>query len=80
MNEDNAGPAAGWYLTADQLKFLRTVPYHYNAWSMSALDRTVFQPWVAPTNHSSDCCSDEPNTGSGHAWSNSSQNAFQPSS
>jgi hypothetical protein len=44
MDVDNAGLAAGWYLTADQLEFLRTIPYHYNAWSMSALDRTVFQP------------------------------------
>jgi hypothetical protein len=43
-NVDNAELGAGWYLTAPQLRFLRTVPYHYNAWSMSILDRVVFQP------------------------------------
>ena len=45
-NVNKAAPAAGWYLTASQMQFLRTVPYHYNAWSRSVLERIFFQPYV----------------------------------
>jgi hypothetical protein len=41
---DNVAVSAGWYLTAPQMQFLRTVPYHYNAWSRSILERIFFQP------------------------------------
>uniref|UniRef100_A0A1Y1NGY4 Uncharacterized protein n=1 Tax=Photinus pyralis TaxID=7054 RepID=A0A1Y1NGY4_PHOPY len=34
----------GWIYTCSELDFLRTVPYHYNAWSNSVLERYFFHP------------------------------------
>lgn len=36
----------GWIYTCSELDFLRTVPYHYNAWSNSVLERYFFHPCV----------------------------------
>lgn len=36
----------GWVYTCSELDFLRTVPYHYNAWSNSVLERYFFHPCV----------------------------------
>lgn len=36
----------GRIYTCSELDFLRTVPYHYNAWSNSVLERYFFHPCV----------------------------------